>query len=127
MTDPMPTRDPGHSHTRDIPCRPEDCTGHPEWEAIRQGRPTPVETLYLWMGSPTDAPEHLLMVLSNNPEHGRSWTPLLATTREAADAFAAVASQAADSLGVPAVLRAYQLDRGPGDVPVALDILRPTR
>lgn len=33
-------REVGHSHVRSAECRPEDCTGHPHWEAIQRAATT---------------------------------------------------------------------------------------
>ncbi len=69
----------------------------------------PLETLFLWVGQPADEPEHLLMMLTDDPDEPGSvvYRPLMAVSREHADQLADYAQQAADGLQVPAVLREY--------------------
>lgn len=52
-------RQPFHSHTETATCRPEECTGHPQWEQIRAARDAssarPAEAIVgAWGGADTD-------------------------------------------------------------------------
>lgn len=69
----------------------------------------PLDTLFLWIGQPADEPEHLVMMLTDGAEGDDStvYRPLMGVTREHADQLAELAQQAADSMGVPVVLREY--------------------
>ena len=91
----------------------------------------PIESLYLWMGGPHEQPEHLLMMLTDGDAQSDGdlvYRPLMAVSIDHADQLRDLAQQAADGLGVPAVLREYRLrvdPDAPGSAPIALDVLEP--
>lgn len=87
----------------------------------------PLGTVWLWLGSPDVGTEHLLMVLTEDPEHGPTYRPLMAVTKPHAFQFTDLAQGAATALGVRAVLREYRVTRiGDTAEPDALAVVEPT-
>jgi hypothetical protein len=72
--------------------------------------PQPIPRIYLWMCSPDGQPEQLCMVqVHDDAAGGMVFRPLMAIDDDTALQLEPHAQDAADSLGVPVILRMYDL------------------